>query len=98
MSGTSEIVMPIPQLHTWAEQHMASLYKDVHDQTFTEDFASTFTDDAQIAVNGKTLSCDQYKEFLKKEKFLEKDAQVAFTGAVQVPADPQKPMDVSVAS
>ena len=81
--STSNIMLP--DLTTWAERCMSTLYKDTKEHDFNADFDATFAKDAQITFNGRSMTCEQYKKELRQEKFLERDAQVAFSGAVEVP-------------
>ena len=77
----------LPDLTTWAERCMTSLYKDTKDRDFNADFDATFAQDADITFNGRSMTREQYKKELQGEKFAETHAQVAFSGSVQAPIE-----------
>ena len=88
----------LPTLTAWAEQHIVALFQATDEATFDEAFSAFFTKNAKITVNGQHVSLADYKKSIWQAKFLEAGAQVAFTGAVQVPSDADKPFDVSFSS
>ncbi|KAF7795749.1 hypothetical protein EIP86_006916 [Pleurotus ostreatoroseus] len=83
----------LPTLSNWAEQHITALFKTTDEQTFDELFDNTFLKDAKIIVNGHHLSREQYRKQLLSAKGLEEGAQVAYTGAVEVPDNADQPDD-----
>ena len=85
----------LPTLTAWAEQHITTLFTTTNQDDFNAAFDAFFTKDAQITVNSQSVSLADYKTAIWQAKFLESGAQVAFSGAVQVPFNADKPFDVS---
>ena len=53
------------------------------------------TNSATIVVNGVQISRAEFQKQLQGEKFTEAGATVSFLGAAEVPADKDKPINVS---
>lgn len=89
---SSNIVLP--SLSTWAEQRLTALFQITNETDFDAAYAAFFTKNPKITVNGKTLSSDAYKKQIWSGKGLEQGAQVAYSGAVEVPDNTAKPIEV----
>ena len=85
----------LPTLSRWAEQHITALFQATNEDDFNSAYDAFFTKNPHIVVNGKHISTSDYRKQLLQGKFAESGAQVAFTGAVEVPTDSSKPVDVS---
>ncbi|KAK7029887.1 hypothetical protein R3P38DRAFT_2932197 [Favolaschia claudopus] len=84
MSTVSNLVLP--PLKTWAEQHLSSIIKATTKPAFDSAFDAFLSKHATITVNGKRVSRDEYQNQLQGEGFEEVNADVQFTGAVEVPS------------
>ena len=90
---TTAIVLP--NLTNWLKQHVTNLYTTTSNDDFDAAFDAFLTKDANITVNGKGVTRDQYKQQLLGQKFEESGAQVNFLATVEVPADENQPVLVS---
>ena len=84
----------LPTLSAWAQQHLTALFQATDKDSFNDAFAAFFTKHPSLTVNGRSVSVADYKRQLLLGKTFETDAQVAFTGTVQVPSDADSPFDV----
>ena len=91
---TMSTAIVLPTLTQWAEDHITAINKATNDKDLSHalDFLSK---NATIVVNGVHISRVEFEKQLQGEKFEEIDATISFLGAVQVPADKDKPVDVS---
>ncbi|KAJ7166614.1 hypothetical protein C8R46DRAFT_1350937 [Mycena filopes] len=83
---TANIVLP--PLKTWAQNHLSSIIKATTATSFDSAFDAFLSKHVAITVNGKSVSRDEYKKKLQGEGFDEAGAIVQFTGAVEVPSEP----------
>ncbi|KAF7306231.1 hypothetical protein MIND_00413700 [Mycena indigotica] len=74
----------LPGLQAWAEQHLSAILKATTADDFDTAFESFVAKHATIAVNGKSVSREEYKKQLQGEGFNEAGAEVSFSGAVEV--------------
>lgn len=81
-------------LTQWAEQHLTALYKATDKASLDAAYDAFLSTDAKITVNGKHLSGEAYKKQLLASKVIETGAQVAYSGAVEVPEDAGRPAQV----
>lgn len=79
--GGPEIV----PLTLWTENHITAIYKATNLADFDKAFDAFISKDAQITLNGRKLTREEYKLQLVGETFAEKSANVSFLGAVDVP-------------
>ncbi|KAJ6615357.1 hypothetical protein B0H10DRAFT_2041069 [Mycena sp. CBHHK59/15] len=86
----------LPPLKTWAEGHLSSIIKATSATAFDSAFDAFLSKHAKVTVNGKHISRDEYKKQLQGEGFDEAGATVAFSGAVEVPADQSNPIQAGV--
>jgi len=86
----------LPPLRTWAEQHLSSIIKATTQTAFDAAFDGFLSKHVTVTVNGKKVSRDDYKKQLQGEGFDEAGATVAFSGAVEVPADTNNPIQAGV--
>ena len=89
---SSNIVFPT--LSKWAEERITALFTTTDEESFNGLYNATFAKDAKITVNGKHLSGEAYKKQLLASKVIETGAQVAYSGAVEVPEDAGRPAQV----
>ena len=77
------VILSLPD---WVKQGISTLYKAQSVDEFSEAFDAFLSARAQIKVNGKPLSREQYKKLLLGE-ITDSDvrADVAFNGVVAVP-------------
>lgn len=89
----SAIVLPPSTLTLtqWAQQHLTELYQATDEATLDAAYAAFLAPDASITVNGTRLSGDAYKAQLLLPS---RGAQVAYSGAVEVPDDAGRPSQV----
>ncbi|OBZ77565.1 hypothetical protein A0H81_02238 [Grifola frondosa] len=83
----------LPSLTDWTEQRVTALLTTTTEADFNTAFDAFLSKNVTITVNGQDLTRDQYKQQLRQEKFDEAFAQVQFSGAVEVPADTNRPID-----
>lgn len=85
----------LPPLTSWAEGRLTAIFQATDEQTFDDAFdAFVAAEPASIVLNGQKLTRAQYKSQLWKDKFLEAGASVQYLGAVSVPKDENKPVEV----
>lgn len=89
---TSAIVL-LP-LKSWAQSHISAILQAPTKPAFDSAFDAFLAKDAKIMLNGKPISREAYKDELRSEKFDEAGAQVTVSGAVEVPKDQDKPVEV----
>ncbi|KAJ6457948.1 hypothetical protein C8R45DRAFT_1081764 [Mycena sanguinolenta] len=77
----------VPPMKTWAEHHLASIFKAPTQPEFTDAFDAFLSAKATVTVNGKDISVEQYKNMLQEEKSNQTSASIKFHSAVDVPAD-----------
>ncbi|KAJ7128374.1 hypothetical protein C8R44DRAFT_700938 [Mycena epipterygia] len=82
----------LPPLKTWAQQHMSAIIKATTQTAFDAAFDGFLSKHATTTVNGKHISRDEYKEQLQGLRFDESGATVVFSNAIEVPADPENPL------
>ncbi|PCH42872.1 hypothetical protein WOLCODRAFT_74217 [Wolfiporia cocos MD-104 SS10] len=82
MSGP--ILQPIS---SWAESRISEIYTSTTAADFDTAFNNFLAENAQITVNGKNISRDEYKKLLLQQKADERNANVRFQDTVTVPGD-----------
>jgi len=85
----------LPTLTQWTENHITAIINATNQQDLTSAVDAFLSKDATIVVNGVQISHAEFEKQLQLEKFDEAGATTSFVGAVQVPADKDKPFDVS---
>ena len=89
---TTAIVLPT--LTQWTENHITAINNATNEQDLTSAINAFLSKNATIVVNGVQISRAEFEKQLQIEKFDEAGAATSFVGAVQVPADKDKPFDV----
>ncbi|KDQ62790.1 hypothetical protein JAAARDRAFT_171387 [Jaapia argillacea MUCL 33604] len=89
-------VLPPTTLTSWTESQITAILQATTPIAFDEALENFLAPDAEITVNGKPLSKEQYKALLQKDKLQESSATVDFSGAVEVPTDGEKAGTVGV--
>ncbi|KIM41970.1 hypothetical protein M413DRAFT_71471 [Hebeloma cylindrosporum] len=82
-----------PTLTQWTENHVTAIIQATNEQDLTSAIDAFLAKDATIVINGAKLSRAEFQKQLQTEKFDEAGATISFVGAVQVPADKDKPFD-----
>jgi hypothetical protein len=85
-------ILPLTQ---WTEDHIRAIIKATNEKDLTSAIDDFLSKNATIVVNGIQISRAEYEKQLQGEKFEETGATISFVGAVEVPADKDKPIDVS---
>ena len=85
----------LPTLTQWTENHITAIINATNQKDLTSAVDAFLSKDATIVINGIQISHAEFEKQLQLEKFDEAGATTAFVGAVQVPADKDKPFDVS---
>lgn len=85
----------LPTLTQWTENHITAIINATNQQDLTNAIDAFLSKNATIVVNGVEISRAEFKKQLQLEKFDEAGAAISFVGAIQVPADKDKPFDVS---
>lgn len=85
----------LPSLTNWTKNHISAIIEATTQADLGAAVDGFLSESATITVNGASVSRDQYKNILEREKFLETAATVAFSGEVEVPTDPSSSFDVS---
>ncbi|KAJ7743379.1 hypothetical protein B0H16DRAFT_1561617 [Mycena metata] len=78
----------LPPLKTWAENQLSLIIKATSSTAFNSAFDAFLSKNATITLNGKHISREEYKTKLQGEGFDEAGATVHFSGAVEVPSEP----------
>ena len=79
-------------LSNWTESHISAIYKATTQSDTSNALDNFLEKNADITVNGKKISRDDFGKELQSEKFLEVGAIVTFNNIVEVPADKSAPV------
>ena len=82
-------------LSNWTESHISAIYKATTQSDTSNALDNFLEKNADITVNGKKISRDDFGKELQSEKFLEVGAIVTFNNIVEVPADKSAPVLVN---
>jgi hypothetical protein len=92
---TMTTAIVLPTLTQWVEGHITAINEATNDKDLTRALDDFLSKNATIVVNGIHISRAEFETQLQGEKFLETGATVSFLGAVQVPADKERPFEAS---
>ncbi|KZT67873.1 hypothetical protein DAEQUDRAFT_766831 [Daedalea quercina L-15889] len=95
MSTPYGIGPEIVPLDLWTRNNISTIYRARNQNDFSKAYDAFVADNAQVTVNGRPLSRDQYKVLFHGEPFLEQSASVSFLGSVEVAARTKEPETVS---
>lgn len=89
---SSNIVLP--SLTQWTENHITAILQATSQSALTNALDAFLAKNAVITVNGANISRADFAKQIQSEKFDEAQAIVTFIGAVEVPANPNKSVEV----
>ena len=76
-------------LTNWLEQHLGALVEATNKEDFDTAFNAFIAPHANVTVNGKKITVQEYKEGIWTEQRREQSASLSFKGIVEVPKDPK---------
>ena len=83
-------------LSQWTELNLSAIIQATATASALDAIENLLFKDALITINGQTSSCFELAEQLNKVRFPGTQAAISFKGAVEVPADAQKPLLVGL--
>ncbi|KAF9560335.1 hypothetical protein CPC08DRAFT_477156 [Agrocybe pediades] len=83
----------LPTLTNWAKNHITAIFTATNATDFDSAMNAFLSDKAVITVNGVQTSRADFISQTQGEKFDEIGATVNFAGAVEVPSDPNQPIN-----
>lgn len=87
--GPGPVILSLSQ---WTELNLSAIIQATATASALDTIESLLFKDALITINGQTSSRADLAEQLNKARFPGTQAAISFKGAVEVPADAQKPL------
>ena len=92
--STASVLPILTTLTQWTEENITAIIKTTNEKDLTSALDEFLMKDVTIVVNSVQVSCVELEKRLQGKKF-EQTATISFVSAVEVPADEDKPFDVS---
>jgi len=86
------LLLPLTQ---WTKNHITAIIQATNQTDLDSAIDAFLSQDATIVVNGVEVSRAEFVNQVQTEKFNEAGVTVSFAASVEVPADNDRPLDVS---